>query len=64
MRVYKITSGNMRKVADVASYAAARAYLGSLGRIVAFDMDTAIGGADALVIPHGATFAEQYAVSI
>lgn len=64
MRILKVTNGNMRKVADVASYDAARRYLAEMGKIVAFDMDTAIGGADALVIPHGARVADQYAVSI
>lgn len=65
MHVYQI-HGNMRKtyVAAVASYQEARDVLAKIGNVIVFDLDTMIGGADALVISHGSTIADQYSVEL
>lgn len=65
MNIYKVLGATSReKVAEAASYAAARAYLAKLGQVIVFDLDTFAGGADALVVPHGSRFADQYDIGI
>lgn len=65
MNIYRVTCpAHRQKVAEVSSYAEARSYLSKIGRIVLFDGDSSIGGADVLVVPSGGTFPEQYDISI
>lgn len=65
MNIYRVQSLTSRqKIAEVSSYQEARSYLSKIGDLIAFEGDTAAGGADALVIPHGSRIAEQFDIGI
>jgi hypothetical protein len=64
MRINRIDGHTATEVAKVDTYKDARAYLARIGRVLFFDLDTAAGGADALIQPHGSRFTQQFAIEV